>query len=236
MEDLEKYATLFSGNVYSDQDFSRFFQTLFVKPIQMLQTSDFAYQKYKLSIPIWEYFGLECLNTYSSASFVCQKRLNNFLENFYLIEFSTAETMDSMSVGVGEYSEFASMISFSEQLESVFSKIQYNRSKRMLFCDSMLKFVKYGGVVDSKISQMMYSCDINTYVEYQKMRDASEVNFGFYGVANEVIYANNDLNLYKLFSLQQMLYKQMLALTEVGSYVDAYVTFLKNLLTQESQK
>lgn len=225
-----------SGESYQNSDFSNFFQEILVKPLSFLTPRTMDFKRYSLKQDIATYFGLGCLNTRSEGSFVCQSAVKNFLENFFVVEPSY-ELTPSDPYYIQNPTEEAWENTLLSTLIQIYPKIRYSHEKKKLFCLGVIQYLNYGGMMNSSLTDMMGSCDGEVFRAYTFAKDFNEIKNGFlWGVSNGKNFNDTRLNQYKLFSLQQLLYKQIKSSAQIESLLSSYLDFWVNLLSKENER
>ncbi len=233
-EILSRIAVMVSGNHYQESDFFYFFQNVLLKPLGVVLPS-VNWNKYGLTGSAQEFFGLACLEGASSRSFVCKESLENFLDYFPVLEYG--QTNPSESFPVADYPQIEQSQSLSQQLAQVYPKVKYSDNYKQLFCEGVVSYLEFGGVVDTKVTEMMASCEADIYKKYTLLRQAAEIREGFKGgVSDARFYLDPYLNQYKLFSLQQLIYSQIRASSQTESVIGGYLDFWINLLKKENER
>ena len=225
-----------SGESYQNSDFSYFFQEILVKPLSFLSPRTMDFKRYSLTQDIATYFGLGCLNTRSESSFVCQSAVKKFLENFFVVD-SSYGLVPSDPYYIQNPTEEAWENTLLSTLIQIYPKIRYSHEKKKLFCQGVIQYLNYGGMMNSSLTDMMGSCDGEIFRTYTFAKDFNEIKNGFlWGVSNGKIFNDTRLNQYKLFSLQQLLYKQIKSSAQIESLLSSYLDFWVNLLSKENER
>ena len=225
-----------SGESYQNSDFSNFFQEILVKPLSFLSPRTMDFKRYSLTQDIATYFGLGCLNTRSESSFVCQSAVKKFLENFFVVE-SSYGLAPSDPYYIQNPTEEAWENTLLSILIQIYPKIRYSHEKKKLFCQGVIQYLNYGGMMNSSLTDMMGSCDGEVFRAYTFAKDFNEIKNGFlWGVSDGKIFNDTRLNQYKLFSLQQLLYKQIKSSAQIESLLSSYLDFWVNLLSKENER
>ena len=225
-----------SGESYQNSDFSNFFQEILVKPLSFLSPRTMDFKRYPLTQDIATYFGLGCLNTRSESSFVCQSAVKKFLENFFVVESSYGLT-PSDPYYIQNPTEEVWENTLLSTLIQIYPKIRYSHEKKKLFCQGIIQYLNYGGMMNSSLTDMMGSCDGEVFRAYTFAKNFNEIKNGFlWGVSDGKIFNDTRLNQYKLFSLQQLLYKQIKSSAQIESLLSSYLDFWVNLLSKENER
>lgn len=225
-----------SGESYQNSDFSNFFQEILVKPLSFLTPRTMDFKRYSLTQDIATYFGLGCLNTRSESSFVCQSAVKKFLENFFVVEPSYGLS-PSDPYYIRNPTEEVWENTLLSTLIQIYPKIKYSHEKKKLFCQGVIQYLNYGGMMNSSLTDMMGSCDGEVFRAYTFAKDFNEIKNGFlWGVSDGKIFNDTRLNQYKLFSLQQLLYKQIKSSAQIESLLSSYLDFWVNLLSKENER
>ena len=131
------------------------------------------------------------------------------MENFYVVDSSAnVDESDPYSIlNPDVEGEWDSLLNI---LIEIYPKVRYSQEKKKLFCDGVINYMLYWGVGNATLTDMMASCDAETFKHYSFMKDFTEIKNGFlWWSADAKFY--NDLRLYKnnLFCFKLLLFKQM---------------------------
>ena len=229
---ITNFGQIFSGDLYQNSDFSSFFQEILVEPLSFTSFRTKVFDRFLLTENVVSYFGLDCLKTKSAGSFVCQSALTKFLENFFVLEVPSTSNVSENTTSIGEENN-----SLLDVLTQIYPKVRYSHEKKKLFCNGVIKYITYWWTVNSALTDMMASCDRETFKEYSFVRDFGEINNGFlWGTSDGKFYNDLRLNQYKLFSLQQLLYKQIKWTAQVETILTSYLDFWTSLLLKEGER
>ncbi|PZM87046.1 MAG: hypothetical protein DLD55_03420 [candidate division SR1 bacterium] len=208
----------------------RFFSTFIQKPSKISffgkKNPDFL----TISGSLQEIFGLECLNGATQHSFVCKSYLENFLDHFFFYDLNAKKPLPE-----GEKS--APLPGTIEELESIYTKIKGKAEYRRNFCQGLLRHGQYGGIIDDRYTEIFRDCGSEYYNQFTLLRDFSTLARAItVGYVDAKIYPDTILNQYKIFSLQQLIYKQMLTSTDTKPLMQSYFSFLREILIKEKNK
>jgi|GEM_PF-6192214 len=67
---------------------------------------------------------------------------------------------------------------------------------------------------------------------YRRIVDFSTVTYELQGISNEKLYADDDINIFKLLSLQQKIYHSTLQKNYDLGTIEVYLSFIQDLLTK----
>ena len=171
---ITNFGQIFSGDLYQNSDFSSFFQEILVEPLSFTSFRTKVFDRFLLTENVVSYFGLDCLKTKSAGSFVCQSSLTKFLENFFVLEVPSTSNVSENTTSIGEEDN-----SLLDVLTQIYPKVRYSHEKKKLFCDGVINYMLYWGVGNATLTDMMASCDAETFKHYSFMKDFSEINNGF---------------------------------------------------------
>ena len=245
---ITNFGQIFSGDLYQNSDFSSFFQEILVEPLSLSLLKNKGFDRFLFTGDVVSYFSLNCLDTRSSSSFVCQLALTRFLENFFVMDVqqnlnSSLGYQEKDPYYESELQYFESVVGTSlrnpllNTLIQIYPKVRYSHEKKKLFCDGVINYMLYWGVGNATLTDMMASCDAETFKHYSFMKDFSEINNGFlWGTSDGKFYNDLRLNQYKLFSLQQLLYKQIKWTAQVETILTSYLDFWTSLLLKEGER
>lgn len=236
-EESEFFSRLLTKSKVDKSDLYRFFTTVLVKPLGValgVEQSVFA----DLTGTLENTFGLNCLKWVTKYSFVCNSYVQNFLDNFYYYNLGTNQEIEEL----GNNSEIAmgalnSSFYTKQELIDLFQMIKLDRKNREAFCEGLLHYGEYWWVLDDSFSDIFRSCGSSKYAQFVLLRDFSEISrLLAVGYSDTRVYGDALLNQYKLFSLQQLLYKQLTSSADVKSLMQSYLWFLREILVKEGTK
>lgn len=214
------------GN-YDSAFLHQYFLKFLVEGLQSSYELSLPYHALPLSQWLREHFGLSCLEGVTQHSFVCSSYVNQFLKTFSM--FDLAKTEEEIK----EAPSFAVRDDFFEIYE--YLKADYTVWPKV--CQWVLQYLQYGGKNDDRFSQIFHSCGSEMYNQYVFLRDFLLLTESLrLGYLDSKVYGSSSLNHYKLFSLQQLLYKRLLAVENAEPLLQAYLGFLYEILTREGNK
>lgn len=196
---------------FSSDYMNGFFQTMLVNP-----ASDDTTIKNPPLFMLWgslkDIFGLECTTTNSKSSFVCTSYIKNFLKRFYLYDLSNS----------------------TNEINIYFSALSNNSSYKKGICDGLLMNGNFVTSIDTNLSDLFRNCGGDDYNRFILLRDFLSINRQLWmGYIDTIAYNNKTLNEYKLFSIQQLLYREITNSSDVKSLVQSYLWFLREVLIKE---
>ena len=210
---LDTYAQWLTKERYTSEFMNSFFQNTLVAPTK---NGDTSINNPKL-LSLWgnslkNLFGLECTTTKSKSSFVCNSYVKSFLERFYLYDLS-----DSTS-----------------EIATYFKALSSNSTYKRSMCDGLLMYGNFVTKIDSDLADTFRGCGSDNYNDFVLLRDFLALNKQLWvWFVDASAYNNRLLNEYKLYSLQQLIYKEISASSDVKSLVQSYVSFVRDALTKE---
>ncbi len=218
-------------------ELSQFFSSFLVKPLSVHSFGRGNPSFIPLTGSLKDTFWLTCLQGFSRFSPICRSYVRSFLENFYsydLWELHDHEN-ENQDMDFEESFEFTSPI--RQELWEIFQFIKSNRTDRDAFCKGLLRYGLYGWTLDDTFTEIFHSCSSETYSQFILLRDFAEISRSLaLGYSDARVYSNLLLNQYKLFSLQQLIYKQLMVSADVKSLIQSYLGFLRENLMREANK
>ena len=210
---LDEFVQWQNKERFVDGYMMKFFQTVLVAPMN----SSFQTQKNPPLFSLWtsslkNLFGLECTTTKSSSSFVCKSYVRNFLDRFYLYDLSNS----------------------TNEIMLYFNALSTNSSYKNDMCNWILTYGKYVDKIDGNLSDLFRNCGSYNYNDFVTLRDFLALNSQFWGwYIDSVAYNNRNLNEYKLYSFQQLIYRGISTSADVKSLIQSYIAFLRDVLLKE---
>ena len=210
---LDYYVQWQNKERYNDDYMKSFFQNVLVVPANQSTNGAKNPQLFSLwGSSLKNLFWLECTTTKSSSSFVCKSYVRNFLDRFYLYDLAGA----------------------TNEISLYFNALSSNSHYKKDMCDWILKYGNFVTDIDNNLSDMFRNCGSDSYNKFVLLRDFLALNKQFSVWYIETLaYNNRSLNEYKLFSLQQMIYRGISTSSDVKSLIQSYIGFLREVLLKE---
>lgn len=225
--DMARYESLIKKVLpwkYDDDVLRQYFIDILVTSLKQVNFPHQVYSAIPFTGDLKTYFGLSCLDGPSAYSFVCKNYVDQFLRSFYaydLVEPSSVE--NHMRV--------------RDEFFTLAPHFKKNNNSQKRFCSGILQYLQYGGVYDERFSEIFQNCNSDLLAQYQSLRDFLLITDALaLGYLDSKVYTQPLLNQYKLFSLQQLLYKRLLSAENIDSLLHAYLSFLYDMLSRESMK
>ena len=198
---------------YSNDYMKSFFQNVLMIPANQNASNIPNPQLFSLwGSSLKNLFGLECTTTKSSSSFVCSSYIKNFLDRFYLYDLAGS----------------------TNEISLYFNALSTNSYYKKGMCDGILKYGNFVTSIDNNLSDLFRNCGSDDYNQFVLLRDFLALNKQFsVGYVETLAYNNRALNEYKLYSLQQMIYRGISTSSDVKSLVQSYIGFLREVLLRE---
>lgn len=210
---LDYYVQWQNKERYNDDYMKSFFQNVLVVPANQSTNGAKNPQLFSLwGSSLKNHFWLECTTTKSSSSFVCKSYVRNFLDRFYLYDLAGS----------------------TNEISLYFNALSSNSHYKKDMCDWILKYGNFVTDIDNNLSDLFRNCGSDSYNKFVLLRDFLALNKQFSVWYIETLaYNNRSLNEYKLFSLQQMIYRGISTSSDVKSLIQSYIGFLREVLLKE---
>ena len=226
------YAEPILNSTYDKNLINSYFLDIFVAPLQKTALNAKTYAGLPVQWDIKQFFGLSCLDTISAGSFVCQHYVNQFLKSFYVYDLAWVEgnnaTSDTFTVNTQP---------IPDEFFTIYEKLKYNSDNQKRFCSGILQYLQYGGKNDNRFWEIFSDCGSEEYAIYTELRDFLTIKESLaLGYVDAKVSSSKLLNEYKLFVMQQLLYKALLASEDANSLLQSYLSFLSDLLLKESNR
>lgn len=226
------YAEPILNSTYDKNLINSYFLDIFVSPLQKATLNAKPYAGLPVQWDIKQFFGLSCLDTISAGSFVCQHYVNQFLKSFYVYDLAWVggnnATSDTFTVNTQP---------IPDEFFSIYEKLKYNSNNQKRFCSGILQYLQYGGKNDNRFWEIFSDCGSEEYANYTELRDFLTIKESLaLGYVDAKVSSSKLLNEYKLFVMQQLLYKALLASEDANSLLQSYLSFLSDLLLKESNR
>ena len=210
---LDYYVQWQNKERYNDDYMKSFFQNVLVVPANQSTNGAKNPQLFSLwGSSLKNLFWLECTTTKSSSSFVCKSYVRNFLDRFYLYDLAGS----------------------TNELSLYFNALSSNSQYKKDMCDWILKYGNFVTDIDNNLSDLFRNCSSESYNKFVLLRDFLALNKQFsVWYIESIAYNNRSLNEYKLFSLQQMIYRGISTSSDVKSLIQSYIGFLREVLLKE---
>ena len=216
LEELNKYSQWQDKERFTNDYMREFYQKMIVNPTTY---NDSTVENPKL-LSLWnsslkDLFGLECTTTKSKSSFVCSSYVKTFLNRFYLYDLSKS----------------------TSEITLYFNALNSNSHYKKSMCDGILMYGNFVTDIDSNLADLFRSCGSDSYNSFVLLRDFLTLNkqFGI-GYVETTAYNNRALNEYKLYSLQQLIYRGISTSSDVKPLIQSYIGFMREVLIREEGK
>ena len=226
------YAEPILNSTYDKNLINSYFLDIFVTPLQKTTLNTKPYAGLPVQWGIKQFFGLSCLDTISAGSFVCQHYVNQFLKSFYVYDLAWVGGNNALSDTFTVNTQ-----PIPDEFFSIYEKLKYNSNNQKRFCSGILQYLQYGGKNDNRFWEIFSDCGSEEYATYTELRDFLTIKESLaLGYVDAKVSSSKLLNEYKLFVMQQLLYKALLASEDANSLLQSYLSFLSDLLLKESNR
>ena len=226
------YAEPILNSTYDKNLINSYFLDIFVTPLQKTTLNSKPYAGLPVQWGIKQFFGLSCLDTISAGSFVCQHYVNQFLKSFYVYDLAWVGGNNAMSDTFTVNTQ-----PIPDEFFTIYEKLKYNSNNQKRFCSGILQYLQYGGKNDNRFWEIFSDCGSEEYATYTELRDFLTIKESLaLGYVDAKVSSSKLLNEYKLFVMQQLLYKALLASEDANSLLQSYLSFLSDLLLKESNR
>lgn len=226
------YAEPILSSTYDKNLINSYFLDIFVTPLQKTTLNSKPYAGLPVQWGIKHFFGLSCLDTISAGSFVCQHYVNQFLKSFYVYDLAWVGGNNAMSDTFTVNTQ-----PIPDEFFTIYEKLKYNSNNQKRFCSGILQYLQYGGKNDNRFWEIFSDCGSEEYATYTELRDFLTIKESLaLGYVDAKVSSSKLLNEYKLFVMQQLLYKALLASEDANSLLQSYLSFLSDLLLKESNR
>ena len=226
------YAEPILNSTYDKNLINSYFLDIFVTPLQKTTLNTKPYAGLPVQWGIKQFFGLSCLDTISAGSFVCQHYVNQFLKSFYVYDLAWVGGNNALSDTFTVNTQ-----PIPDEFFSIYEKLKYNSNNQKRFCSGILQYLQYGGKNDNRFWEIFSDCGSEEYATYTELRDFLTIKESLaLGYVDAKVSSSKLLNEYKLFVMQQLLYKALLASEDANSLLQSYLSFLSDLLLREANR
>ena len=226
------YAEPIINSTYDKNLINSYFLDIFVTPLQKTTLNTKPYAGLPVQWDIKQFFGLSCLDTISAGSFVCQHYVNQFLKSFYVYDLAWVGGNNALSDTFTVNTQ-----PIPDEFFTIYEKLKYNSNNQKRFCSGILQYLQYGGKNDNRFWEIFSDCGSEEYATYTELRDFLTIKESLaLGYVDAKVSSSKLLNEYKLFVMQQLLYKALLASEDANSLLQSYLSFLSDLLLKESNR
>ena len=226
------YAEPILNSTYDKNLINSYFLDIFVTPLQKATLNAKPYAGLPVQWDIKQFFGLSCLDTISAGSFVCQHYVNQFLKSFYVYDLAWVGGNNAMNDTFTVNTQ-----PIPDEFFTIYEKLKYNSDNQKRFCSGILQYLQYGGKNDNRFWEIFSDCGREEYATYTELRDFLTIKESLaLGYVDAKVSSSKLLNEYKLFVMQQLLYKALLASEDANSLLQSYLSFLSDLLLKESNR
>ena len=226
------YAEPILNSTYDKNLINSYFLDIFVAPLQKTALNAKPYAGLPVQWDIKQFFGLSCLDTISAGRFVCQHYVNQFLKSFYVYDLAWVGGNNALSDTFTVNTQ-----PIPDEFFTIYEKLKYNSNNQKRFCSGILQYLQYGGKNDNRFWEIFSDCGSEEYATYTEFRDFLTIKESLaLGYVDAKVSSSKLLNEYKLFVMQQLLYKALLASEDANSLLQSYLSFLSDLLLREANR
>ena len=184
---------------------ARPFPTEFTRsPLPTLSANEIASE-----VTLKERFGLSCLWKRHLTSFFCYKNTAQFVSRIPYLSFENK--LDELGALMQQIMRTPYKDAACNNLQSAFSK---------------------SAMADRKRETIFMLCGANYLQAYKRIVDFAMVTYELQGISNAKLYNDNDVNIFKLLSLQQKIYHNTLQKNYDIGTIEIYLTFVQDLLVK----
>lgn len=198
----------FSQDDYETKELDYFIQNILVAKTETTQK-----QSANVQLPVkWtiiENFDLGCMFQNKLYQDICDKHITEFLNVFFVYKLSNDYPW------------------LETAFNTIIKKEQYNK----LLCESMDKYIMYSNDTNATIEGLVRKCGTGSIEKFRKVTAFIEIQEELNNKQiSKSVYNDNDINAYKLLSIQQMVYKDIINNRANTDSILQYLNFLKELL------
>jgi len=180
-----------------------------------IQTQAIKRSQLPIYATIEENFNLSCIYEPRFLQKACEYYTQNFLDTMFVYDLST------------QYDNIPKISKRFKQLQS-----QHDE-----FCEALTKYVLYSNDTNYKLEAIFRECGEKSLAYFRTVQWFVEVQTQLQqGYASETLYANPDLNIYKLLSLQQLIYHDLKSKKINERIIFPYFSYVEQLLKQEQKE
>lgn len=138
-----------------------------------------------------------------------------------------------------EFNSFDEVMGFSSPLDEyflIYKQLNKNFKRSKDFCKVSLRYLQYGGETDKRFDEIFQHCNQERSQQYYALKDFIQLTRGLsLGYADTTVYATQAFNTYKLYSLQQLLFRSLKTDEKITIILQSYLGFLQELLQRETR-
>lgn len=203
-----KPITYFDNNTYDTGELALFINNIILTR-KFITTQPNKNIQLPLQDTLTTTFNLKCLSQRQIYPDTCAYYIKNFLSSFFVYRLSTDYTW----------------------LLEIFTQLQNKQKYRDLACQNIEKYVLYSNDQNRLLKPIFEQCGeasktffkrMELFIDIQKQLDDKLINSD--------TYSDSTLNTYKLFSVQQMIYNDILEQRMSINQYTLYLDFVKELL------
>lgn len=252
IEELNKISQIQSWRERKEEEFLMFLNLIIANPLDEKNLTFKNIEKKKLERKsLKEYFWLSCLDSEKKISFVCKSYMKDFFENIYALNLSSRETnsekkeneeiYEGTIIGLNdlEFNSFAEVVGFSSPLDEyflIYKQLNKNLKTSKDFCRVSYRYLQYGWETDRRFDEIFQRCNQKQLEEYYTLKEFIQLTRGLsLWYADSSVYNNEAFNTYKLYSLQQLLFRSLKTDEKITIILESYLGFLQELLQREKR-
>ncbi|PJA48148.1 MAG: hypothetical protein CO170_03615 [candidate division SR1 bacterium CG_4_9_14_3_um_filter_40_9] len=200
----------FSKSDYETRELDYFIQNVLLAKVETNQRQE-ANTQLPIKGTIIETFDLGCMFKNKFFQAICNQHIEEFLDSFFVYGINR------------DY----------EGLKTVFDIIIDDEYKTLL-CENMDKYIIYSNDTNAKIEELVARCSTQSVTKFKKLASFIEVQKELDSKQiSKSIYNDSEINAYKLLSVQQSIYKDIINNRINTTNILQYLDFLKELLAAD---
>ena len=200
----------FSKSDYETRELDYFIQNVLLAKVETNQRQE-ANTQLPIKGTIIETFDLGCMFKNKFFQAICNQHIEEFLDSFFVYGINR------------DY----------EWLKTVFDIIIDDEYKTLL-CENMDKYIIYSNDTNAKIEELVARCSTQSVTKFKKLASFIEVQKELDSKQiSKSIYNDSEINAYKLLSVQQSIYKDIINNRINTTNILQYLDFLKELLAAD---
>jgi len=162
---------------------------------------------------VTDYFNISCVTANKVFDTICNQFVEDFLETFFVYDLSV------------DYN----------WLMQVYEWIKSNATYAQKFCDGVTRYMKYSDDTESSLGVIASLCWEEYHADYDEYSSFVNIQWDLtWPASSQFAFNNHNINAYKLLSIQQKIYHELINKRFNQARIDYYLKFVEELLRKDT--
>jgi len=198
-----------TGN-YDIKNMKTFAENVVFTPIpEDLYAEPFKRAQLPLYKNLVDSFNISCIFKPKFLQWTCGYYMDNFLQHGFIYDLSN----------------------YYDELKNLSNRLKKKWWYHKEFCDTMTKYILYSNDINNDLEPIFRNCGDESLAYFQTLQWFVEIQSQFKSnYSDDYLYSNVNLNIYKLLSLQQIIYNDIRSRKLNDRILFPYFNYVENLL------